>query len=638
MKPATPQTEPSPSTQLRKVVFGGYLKIIPVMKPQSLIACLAALLSLTGPAGAGIITTNVTSIATVAYVSSEGGSSSGGVSQYAVTHVFDGVTDESVVSPITYWKAASGDTNGSFILDLQRAFPIRSLYLFNTHDQGSNDCGTANFQVLAANAIAPVLASVDRYYGLDGATTDQSGNGVDATSWPSSAVFSNDVPATIAGHSTKAIYLDGVYDDNNDGQSLQIPDPAGFNQPTAYAYALWVKFLTNDVQPTLQPTSLILRTTGAGAENYGWSHMLILTPSFTFASFVYDSNLGSTASGTTVVQPNVWYHVACTVQAGGQNKIYVNGVLEGTASGVGTLWGGGTITELGTGYNFGNFHPAAELLDDVVITYTTLTAGQILQLSQGTSPLSIAQIVGQHMVSPTLLVSNVLSDVSGQDQITPDVFNLDSPVTARYVQFQALSSIYPTHEIGLNEIQVVADVETPTLTNASGIELTWPVNPFAAAPLTSPSLSSPVWSALAAQPVLTGTNFIAFLAPTKPTAFFALAGPANNGSANTNVAYSGTILAASGTLDANHMANHAIDGSINEGTNAPSSFWLATATNGATTPDFILDLQRDYHITSVSLYNTHDGAGNDYGTAQFELYAGDAISVSATNVDRIGRS
>ena len=83
-----------------------------------------------------------------------------------------------------------------------------------------------------------------------------------------------------------------------------------------------------------------------------------------FEAYTYDG-AAKMVSGTTVVQPNVWYHVACTEANGGLQQLFVNGVEEGTATFEGTLWAGGTMTELGTGSGDG-FLPAEMLLSDVL--------------------------------------------------------------------------------------------------------------------------------------------------------------------------------------------------------------------------------------------------------------------------------
>jgi hypothetical protein len=121
--------------------------------------------------------------------------------------------------------------------------------------------------------------------------------------------------------------------------------------------------VTNDVQTTLLPTSLVLRSAGAGQENTTFSHQLRLTTAGVFEAYLWDGS-ARTVTGTTVVQPGVWYHVATTTQNGGLLHLYVNGKEEGTPVSLSLMWTGGGITEIGTGSG-GGFQSAPELIDDL---------------------------------------------------------------------------------------------------------------------------------------------------------------------------------------------------------------------------------------------------------------------------------
>jgi hypothetical protein len=104
-----------------------------------------------------------------------------------------------------------------------------------------------------------------------------------------------------------------------------------------------------------------------------------------------------------------------------------------------------------------------------------------------------------------LIVSGTLSDVSSQDSITPDNFPLSPPVATRYLQFRALTDIYGTGNVGLNEIQAIADAAGARQSIARAVLLTWPCSPFNVVLESSPDSST--WTPVAAQPILVGNNW-----------------------------------------------------------------------------------------------------------------------------------
>ena len=575
------------------------------------------LLTLVGRVAGGVVTNVAPSGAII--------DSSGSIDDLLTpARVLDRSVNEAPGVPASYWLGPAGATNAYFILDLRRDYTVKSVDLYNTHNRGANDSGTARFALTASDAIGPNSVSLDRYYPLNGDVNDQSPNAVhgmavDTFLSPIDAVYSSDVPAKLTGD-TKSISLSG------DGESIEIPDPEGFQQPAAYSYALWVKFLTNDVQPALRGTSLVLRTGAAGAEKSTWSHSLRLNANSKFEAYAW-IGLEATVTGTTTVQPNVWYHVACTAQNDGLMHLYVNGVEEGTPFAITALWTGGTLTEVGTGSGGGDFQPAAELIDDLGIWYSALTPDRIKSLSEGKSPLTVGGAKGYVLLDPKSVVAGTLSDVGGQAQIAPTHYDLSTPITARYFRFDALSLI-GTNAVGLNELQLTAEVETPVLTTAPAVELTWPPTPFAQVPSSGTSLVSSNWAPLTASPSLIGDNFTVAQEATNAAVFYRLAGPSAGGTVTTNVAKGAVVLSASSTYNSQFEASHVLDGSLDESTNAPVSFWIAS--DGVTEADFILDLRRSYSIKSFALYNTHNRQFNDRGTAQYELYAFDGFGTNQT--------
>jgi len=608
------------------------------MKNKTHIASLAVMLTAASTALAAV--TNVAPSGTI--IQSSGSFDA----NFSPAHVIDGLTNEGPFEPAGYWLGPAGKTSGYFILDLMGEYPVSSITLFNTHGGATEDSGTASFAITASDTAGPGTVSLDRFYPFNGNLNDYSSNAVNAVEVDSSfnpitsPVFSNSVPKVLT-NLTQSVSFSG------NGESVEITDPAGFVQPTVFSYAMWIECETNYFG-FLSPTSFILRTASQGKEGNTWSHQIRLNAGGTFEAYLWDG-AGKTVVGTTVVQPNVWYHVAVTAENGGLEQLYVNGVEEGTAAPVGTMWTGGTMTEIGTGSG-GGFSASSELISDVGIWYSLLSAANIASLAKGTSPASITAAGGLTLINPKAVASGTLTNVTGQTNITPNVYNLSTPVTARYWRFDALSCDYTpeaTNSIGLDEIQLFASVSVPTITTLPAVELTWPVSPFPL--LTSTNLLSTNWVpvegtpafngsiyTVSGAPTLAGTNFSSFFTPSDRADFFALSGPSSGATVSTNVARGGRIIYASSTYTGpTFPPSCLIDGITSESTNVcaiqPPIYWLAT--DADTNATFVLDLQRDYSITSVSLYNTHNGSCNDRGTAQFTLDAIDGIGTTTNETE-----
>jgi hypothetical protein len=114
--------------------------------------------------------------------------------------------------------------------------------------------------------------------------------------------------------------------------------------PTAYTIEAWVRF--SAITPgTAQ--NIITRTSASGPNTHH-THTIFLTSTGTFGHYAFfDQNASGTVTGTTTVQPNRWYHVAITAQNSGMMRLFVNGVEEGTALAVQTLWTAGDRWSVG---------------------------------------------------------------------------------------------------------------------------------------------------------------------------------------------------------------------------------------------------------------------------------------------------
>ena len=159
--------------------------------------------------------------------------------------------------------------------------------------------------------------------------------------------------------------------------------------PTSYTVSVWVKV------PAVLPMGIIGRTTSAGISSGVWSDDLHITAAGVFEHYTSSGSSGYTVTGTTVIQPNTWYHVAIAAGAGGQELLYVNGVSQGTPVTIPTLSTVGDRWQVGTppqGYDYF----AGELGGLAIYHNTVLTPSQIASLAAGTAtPLSFINYLVQ---------------------------------------------------------------------------------------------------------------------------------------------------------------------------------------------------------------------------------------------------
>jgi hypothetical protein len=95
-------------------------------------------------------------------------------------------------------------------------------------------------------------------------------------------------------------------------------------------------------------------------------------------SFHYDP-------GSTTISLNTWYHLAFTYNSTSGLTGYVNGAVDGTAAASGTL-AAATSLVMGQGTGGTNFPGRVA---DAAVWNTTLTAGEVLSLSQGARPKDV---------------------------------------------------------------------------------------------------------------------------------------------------------------------------------------------------------------------------------------------------------
>src|SRR6185295_17010304 len=149
--------------------------------------------------------------------------------------------------------------------------------------------------------------------------------------------------------------------------------------PTAYTLSAWIKL------DTVRPCSIIVRT-GGGGPSFEWSHQLRINSGNVFEHYTYGSLGEQHLLGTTVPVAGQWYHVCGVAAEGGMMRLYVNGLEQGTAQSVVSLWPGGNRWQLGTSSGQIQFFFDG-LMDDVAIFPVALSPAQVTALATGATPL-----------------------------------------------------------------------------------------------------------------------------------------------------------------------------------------------------------------------------------------------------------
>lgn len=572
--------------------------------------------------------------------------------QFPVSKVTDGNTFEGVNAPISYWLEANGKTDAWFILDLEEPRSIEALALYNTHNRQYNDRGTGSFEIYASDSIEELFASggVARYYAFEGDLNDASDTVAHGTGL---ANWLNDSPAAISG--SQSLELNGF------GDLIEIMDP---ENPSAYTISLWVRL------DEIRAGSLITRTdaNGSGAS---WSHQLRVTAAGNVEHYVWDGAVKTVTSSTTL-EAGIWYHIAGTAENGGSLKLYINGTEEGTAVTVSALWGGGDRWWIGSDSGAARDTFPLGALDDLAIWHGDLGADGIAELSSGQSPnataLPDAPSLGQRLVNPQMILSGFLTDTTDLAELPVDFFDPQSgltPTTARYLQFQATSANNPGNHVGLNEIVVISDLETPEQGDTHLTDLTTVGDPVAdvsgsatltfnatandesgdpiyytyqlesstgqilqqgpALDLTSATFEIPVGSWTLTVTVDDDLILIDAaednqriesieIQPFGSLVLISEGSPVIDGSG----AYNGVAFN-EGTFPASNIT----DGNINEATDAPVSYWLER--DGSGSGWALIDLGEPQPINAIRLYNTHNRQYADRGTGDFQILAGNQL-------------
>jgi hyaluronoglucosaminidase len=192
--------------------------------------------------------------------------------------------------------------------------------------------------VSQATYISEVLADGPRGYWRFGESliTDPALDTANAVGFPQEGAQTGDYDAFAPPDGVPTVGVAGIPGGGGDtaanfapNSQVLISDPF---DPTAYTWEAWVK------PETIQAQSIVART--AGNPTTSWSHQLRMTASGAFEAYTYDGAAKSVI-GATIAQPDTWYHVVGTAANGGQMRLFVNGVEEGTPASINTLWTGG---------------------------------------------------------------------------------------------------------------------------------------------------------------------------------------------------------------------------------------------------------------------------------------------------------
>ena len=253
-----------------------------------------------------------------------------------------------------------------------------------------------------------------------------------------------------------------------------------------------------------------------------------------FEAYLWDG-AEKTVTGTTIVQPGVWYHVVATAQNGGLEHLYVNGVEEGTPVLIGVQYAGCDRWRAGCAVSTGAGAGAAlngELAELGIWYSTPLTPDLVSRLANGERPATVVSTAlaapGYQLVNPTVVASGTLTQVAkGQPILQPQPYSVSPPITARYLKMCILGGSSINGNIGLNEIQVFSQVDTavPAIRADAAIFVEWPNRGVQEILQTSPALGGQAWSSPAYSPMILDTNWGAIFLATNSAGFYRLTEP-----------------------------------------------------------------------------------------------------------------
>ena len=204
-----------------------------------------------------------------------------------------------------------------------------------------------------------------------------------------------------AGKLGTALRFDGAAD------YVDIPDTF---DPTAYTIACWVKL--DDATDRS-----IIRRASVNPPDINYSHALRVVGGV-FSHYIFDGAIRA-VTGTTSVVADTWYHVAITAKNNGYMRLYVNGVEEGTADAIGTMWTGGNRWIFGYSYATQSLGWLDGVLDDLRFYWDALSTGEIYKLWNGGAGIDTSYQYEAHMGSVVGTVPLVPGPVSKNSRDFP---------------------------------------------------------------------------------------------------------------------------------------------------------------------------------------------------------------------------
>ncbi len=199
---------------------------------------------------------------------------------------------------------------------------------------------------------------------LDATTNGHDGSLVNGTSYA-------------AGKLGQAFSFDGVDD------HITVNASGDLEPSPEISVAMWIKAMPSGGLKLLADSSH-----GSSNGNFGWA---IQMTSAGRVGIAYGNSSGFPAlDSTTVLADNTFHHFAATLD-GTDMRIYVDGILDGTASYSGTPMGTGQEIRLGRHFSLTRQYNG--LLDDVRIYNNALSGSQVLALTSVPEPSSIGYLL-----------------------------------------------------------------------------------------------------------------------------------------------------------------------------------------------------------------------------------------------------
>ena len=224
-----------------------------------------------------------------------------------------------------------------------------------------------------------------------------------------------------------------------------------------YTVSLWVK-------PVVTTSVNIITRTNASGPTSALSSQIRLDANGRFQAYAI-SGFGSVSiTGTTMAQPNTWYHVAITAFPGDKFRLYVNGQEEGTPVDIGAAWTGGDRYQIGnaTPGGFGYFDG---VIDDVRVYDKAMLASDIMALSGPTTTVEATDnaaaetggdtgtfTIRRNTSSGAMTVFYTMSGTatSGSDYASPS-----GSVVFADGQTSAVVTIYPINDSAFDPSEIV---------------------------------------------------------------------------------------------------------------------------------------------------------------------------------------